>query len=91
MKWKLVPVEATSEMAAKGFVVPEAEHDPSGVYRAMLASAPEPEPCVWSFVTGSLFSYETGCGNVWIGTEPGDGKMKFCCYCGHPIEVREHE
>lgn len=38
--WKLVPVEPTPKMSAAGFCVSEAEHDPSGVYRAMLAAAP---------------------------------------------------
>ena len=40
--WVLAPLEPTPEMSAAGFVVPEAEHDPSGVYRAMLAAAPAP-------------------------------------------------
>lgn len=39
--WKLVPVEPTPAMSAVGFCVAEAEHDPAGVYRAMLAAAPE--------------------------------------------------
>jgi hypothetical protein len=39
--WKLVPVEPTPAMSAAGFCVNEAEHDPAGVYRAMLAAAPE--------------------------------------------------
>jgi hypothetical protein len=38
--WKLVPVNSTMAMNAAGFAVPEAEHDPSGVYRAMLEAAP---------------------------------------------------
>lgn len=40
--WQLVPVEPTPEMSAKGFCVEEAEHDPAGVYRAMLAAASQP-------------------------------------------------
>lgn len=36
----LVPVEPTPEMCAAGFCVSEAEHDPAGVYRAMLAARP---------------------------------------------------
>ena len=39
----LVPVEPTPEMCAAGFCVSEAEHDPAGVYRAMLAAAPKQE------------------------------------------------
>lgn len=39
--WKIVPVEPTTAMSAAGFCVSEAEHDPAGVYRAMLAAAPE--------------------------------------------------
>lgn len=38
----LVPVEPTPEMSAAGFAVSEAEHDPAGVYRAMLAASPKP-------------------------------------------------
>ncbi|MBR8435702.1 hypothetical protein KDW37_33625 [Burkholderia cenocepacia] len=38
--YALVPIEPTPEMSSAGFVVPEAEHDPAGVYRAMIASAP---------------------------------------------------
>ena len=41
--WVLVPKEPTPEMCAKGFCVSEAEHDPAGVYRAMIAAAPEPQ------------------------------------------------
>ena len=45
--WRLVPVEPTPAMCAGGFRVSEAEHDPAGVYRAMLAAAPEaPAPVV---------------------------------------------
>lgn len=40
MKRKIVPVEATPDQAAKGFIVSEAPHDPAGVYRAMIAAAP---------------------------------------------------
>jgi hypothetical protein len=40
-KWQIVPTEPTPEMIAAGFA-PEAEHDPAGVYRAMLAAAPAP-------------------------------------------------
>jgi hypothetical protein len=40
--WKLVPIEPTPNMAAAGFAVSEAEHDPAGVYRAMLVAAPHP-------------------------------------------------
>lgn len=35
----LVPIEPTPAMSAAGFCVNEAEHDPAGVYRAMLAAA----------------------------------------------------
>ena len=38
----LVPVEPTPRMSAAGFCADEG-HDPAGVYRAMLAAAPEPE------------------------------------------------
>ena len=38
--WQLVPKEPTPAMSAAGFCVSEAEHDPAGVYRAMLAAAP---------------------------------------------------
>ena len=41
-KWVLVPQDPTPGMSAAGFVVSEAEHDPAGVYIAMLAAAPEP-------------------------------------------------
>lgn len=39
-EWKLVPAEPTPEMSAAGFCVDEG-HDPAGVYRAMLAAAPQ--------------------------------------------------
>lgn len=38
----LVPKEPTPAMSAAGFSVSEAEHDPAGVYRAMIAAAPQP-------------------------------------------------
>jgi hypothetical protein len=41
-EWKLVPAKPTPAMSAAGFLVSEAEHDPAGVYRAMLAAAPTP-------------------------------------------------
>ena len=37
----LVPVEPTPKMSAAGFCVSEADHDPAGVYRAMLAASQE--------------------------------------------------
>ena len=37
----LAPVEPTPAMSAAGFIVSEAEHDPAGVYRAMIAAAQE--------------------------------------------------
>ena len=37
---KLCPREPTPEMSAAGFSVPEAEHDPAGVWRAMYDAAP---------------------------------------------------
>jgi hypothetical protein len=40
--WKPAPIEPTPAMCAAGFVVSEAEHDPAGVYRAMLAAVPQP-------------------------------------------------
>ena len=40
--WKLVPVEPTPRMSAAGFCADEG-HDPAGVYRAMIAAAPEPK------------------------------------------------
>jgi hypothetical protein len=36
-----VPVEPTPQMSAAGFCVSESEHDPAGVYRAMLAARPK--------------------------------------------------
>jgi hypothetical protein len=41
--WKLVPIDPTPAMSAAGLCVSEAEHDPAGVYRAMLAASPHPE------------------------------------------------
>lgn len=38
--WKLVPNNPTPTMCRAGFLVSEAEHDPAGVYRAMVAAAP---------------------------------------------------
>ena len=38
----LVPVEPTPRMSAAGFCADEG-HDPAGVYRAMIAAAPEPK------------------------------------------------
>jgi len=35
----LVPIEPTPEMCAAGFAVAESEHDPAGVYRAMIAAS----------------------------------------------------
>lgn len=40
-EWVSVPREPTPEMCAAGFSVDESEHDPAGVYRAMLSAAPE--------------------------------------------------
>lgn len=40
--WRPAPVDPTPTMCAAGFVVSEAEHDPAGVYRAMLAATPKP-------------------------------------------------
>ena len=37
---KVCPREPTAEMSAAGFAVPEAEHDPAGVWRAMYDAAP---------------------------------------------------
>jgi len=42
-KWRLVVVDPKPEMSAKGLCVSEAEHDPAGVYRAMIAASPAPE------------------------------------------------
>lgn len=42
-KYKLVPIEPTPAMCVTGFLVSEAEHDPAGVYKAMLDAAPEVE------------------------------------------------
>ena len=64
---KIVPVDPTPEMSAAGFCVNEAEHDPSGVYRAMLAAVPDDlpgvvvhsgEPVAWlrDTVDGSFFA-----------------------------------
>ena len=39
--YALVPLEPTPQMSAAGFCVTDAEHDPSGVYRAMLKAAPQ--------------------------------------------------
>lgn len=39
--WVMVPREPTPEMCAAGFCVSEAEHDPAGVYRAMLSAVPQ--------------------------------------------------
>lgn len=38
--WKLAPIDPTPAMSAAGLCVSEAEHDPAGVYRAMLDAAP---------------------------------------------------
>jgi hypothetical protein len=44
--WKLVPAHPTPLMCAAGFCVNEAEHDPAGVYLAMIAAAPaQPDDC----------------------------------------------
>lgn len=40
--WQMVPVKPTEAMCAAGFCVSEAEHDPAGVYKAMLYAAPQP-------------------------------------------------
>lgn len=37
----LVPAEPTPAMSAAGLCVSEAEHDPAGVYRAMIVARPE--------------------------------------------------
>ncbi len=36
----MLPLHPTPEMSAAGFCVEEAEHDPAGVYLAMVAAAP---------------------------------------------------
>lgn len=42
-QWRLVVVDPKPEMSAKGLCISEAEHDPAGVYRAMIAASPAPE------------------------------------------------
>lgn len=40
--------------------------------------------CVWTFEEDDLWSYSTGCGNMFIFTDgtPEENDCKFCCYCG---------
>lgn len=45
MKWKLVPVEPTDHMVARGRYVLIAT--PRNVYVSMIAGSPEPEPAAW--------------------------------------------
>lgn len=64
----IVPVNPTPTMCAAGFVVNEAEHDPSGVYRAMLTVSPSyptgvvehsGEPSAWwAKATGAFYLSE---------------------------------
>ena len=42
--WAIVPIEPTPAMCVAGFCVSEAEHDPAGVYRAMLAASQGAKP-----------------------------------------------
>ncbi|WP_293648421.1 hypothetical protein [uncultured Pantoea sp.] len=39
--WQLVPVEPTPKMLVAGILVTEYDADPGGMYRAMIAAAPE--------------------------------------------------
>ncbi len=56
---------------------------------------PETEKCVWKLDFG-WEDWDTGCGKTYYIEEggPKDNQMRFCCYCGKPLEenrVAEHE
>ena len=49
----------------------------------------EPEPCEWKQERGSSEVWETSCGEAFYFVDggPEDNGMKYCPYCGHPLEV----
>ena len=53
---------------------------------------PVPVPCKWSY-DGQSGEWHTVCGNKYNWWEsscsPTDRKVKFCQYCGKPLEVIE--
>jgi hypothetical protein len=71
-EWKLVPVEPTPGMCAAGFIVSEAEHDPAGVYRAMIAAAPQ--------------SAAPGTPVAWVVKGPGGGVYHLAIKDGWTVD-----
>lgn len=48
--------------------------------------------CEWSIDNDPDFTvWETTCGEMFVFEVDGprENKMKFCCYCGKPLEVKE--
>ncbi len=61
--WRLLPIEPTPEMSAKGFCVSEGEQDPAGVYRAMVAAAPAAAPAAGDAARKCHAGLYEDCGN----------------------------
>jgi len=51
---------------------------------------PEDPPCLWK---GDDGTYETSCGQAFtiIDGTPADNDMRFCTYCGKPIEEKKDD
>jgi len=50
-------------------------------------------PCVWAEcdpLTDDLPRWDTTCGQsfTFIDGGPAENGIKFCCYCGHPVESK---
>ena len=59
--------------------------------RAALASQQKPVPCVWSEEYEG--PWESACGHAFSIIEggPAENGMKFCCFCGTPINAISYD
>jgi len=48
--------------------------------------------CTWT-ESGDCYGYDTDCGDTFALNEgtPSNNGMKFCCYCGKPLEEKLYE
>jgi hypothetical protein len=55
-----------------------------------VSNEPDKQTCYWRR-DGSFESYETACGHCWQFINGGvkDNEVKFCMYCGLPVEESE--
>ena len=51
------------------------------------------EYCKWEEEDADDSMWETDCGRTFVLNEgsPSENEMKFCCYCGRPLEEVRHE